>query len=69
VSDNNLKAGYKGNLDAFAEPATADQERLLRSSVAEDITFSNPGATGRVSTASWPTSPNPETSSPAPTSE
>lgn len=37
---------FEGYLAAFAAASAADRERLLRHSVAEDVTFSNPGVEG-----------------------
>ena len=37
---------FKDYLDAFAATSPAEQERLLRSSVAEDVVYTNPGVEG-----------------------
>ena len=41
-----LQTIFENYLNAFANPAPAEQERLLRSSVAEDVAFTNPGVEG-----------------------
>ena len=38
---------FQTYLDAFAATSRAEQERLLRSSVAEDVVYTNPGVEGR----------------------
>lgn len=38
---------FEAYLGAFAAKSAVEQERLLRSSVAEDVVFTNPGVDGR----------------------
>lgn len=42
-----LRTTFENYLAAFAESSTAEQERLLRLSLAEDVLFTNPGVEGR----------------------
>ena len=44
--DTELRGVFENYLNAFFANSVAEQERLLRSSVAEDVTFSNPGVSG-----------------------
>lgn len=47
MTDNELGALFESYLGAFATPSRAEQERLLRSSVADDVVYTNPGVEGR----------------------
>jgi hypothetical protein len=47
VFDTELRSVFENYLNAFFAESAAEQERLMRSSVAEDIMFSNPGVSGR----------------------
>jgi hypothetical protein len=47
VFDTELRSVFVNYLNAFFAESAAEQERLMRSSVAEDIMFSNPGVSGR----------------------
>ena len=47
MTDTKLQGIFEAYLDAFAATSQAEQERLLRSSVAEDVVYTNPGAEGR----------------------
>ena len=47
MTDKELQTIFENYLNAFAHPAPAEQERLLRSSVADDLVFTNPGVEGR----------------------
>ena len=47
MTEAGLKETFQAYLDAFAATSPAEQERLLRSSVAEDVVYTNPGAEGR----------------------
>ena len=42
-----LQELFQRYLDAFAATSPAEQERLLRSSVAEDVVYTNPGVEDR----------------------
>ena len=44
--DTELQGIFQTYLDAFAATSPAEQERLLRSSVAEDVVYTNPGVEG-----------------------
>ena len=44
--DTELQGIFQAYLDAFAATSPAEQERLLRSSVAEDVVYTNPGVEG-----------------------
>ena len=44
--DTELQGIFQAYLDAFAAISPAEQERLLRSSVAEDVVYTNPGVEG-----------------------
>lgn len=46
MTNNELQAIFENYLDAFAKDSLVEQEQLLRSSVAEDVVFSNPGVNG-----------------------
>ena len=47
MTDDDLHTVFQNYLDAFAAPSVSDQERLLRSSLAEDVVFTNPGVEGK----------------------
>jgi len=47
MPDTELRAVFENYLNAFFADSVAEQERLLRSSVAEDVMFSNPGVSDR----------------------
>ncbi len=47
MTDKELQTVFQAYLDAFAATSPAEQERLLRSSVVEDVSFTNPGADSR----------------------
>lgn len=47
MTDNELQIIFENYLDAFAAPSLAEQERLLRASVAEEVVYTNPGVEGR----------------------
>ncbi|HEY0255638.1 MAG TPA: nuclear transport factor 2 family protein [Kofleriaceae bacterium] len=46
-SNNELRTVFENYLGAFSASSPAEQERLLRSSLADDVTFTNPGVDGR----------------------
>ena len=46
MTDTEFAELFKAYLDAFAATSPAEQERLLRSSVAEDVVYTNPGVEG-----------------------
>ena len=47
MTDMELQGIFQAYLDAFAATSPDEQERLLRSSVAEDVVYTNPGVEGR----------------------
>ena len=47
MADSQLQGLFEAYLDAFAATSVAEQERLLRSSVAEEVVYTNPGVEGR----------------------
>ena len=47
MTDTELQSIFEAYLNAFAATSPAEQERLLRSSVAEDVVYTNPGVEGR----------------------
>ncbi len=47
MTDTEIRSLFEAYLDAFATTSVAEQERLLRSSLAEDVVFTNPGVDGR----------------------
>ena len=47
MNEDELQRTFQGYLDAFAAQSPGEQERLLRSSVAEDVVYTNPGVEGR----------------------
>ncbi len=47
MTDTQFQEIFKAYLNAFAATSPAEQERLLRSSVAEDVVYTNPGVEGR----------------------
>ena len=46
MTDNELRALIETYFAAFAATSQAEQERLLRSSVADDVVYTNPGVEG-----------------------
>jgi hypothetical protein len=46
MKDDDLRTTFENYLDAFAATSPAEQERLLRSSLADDVVFTNPGVEG-----------------------
>ena len=46
MTDDELRTLFGNYLDAFATTSPAEQERLLRSSVADDVVYTNPGVNG-----------------------
>ena len=47
MTDTELTGTFEAYLNAFAATSPAEQERLLRSSVAEDVVYTNPGVKGK----------------------
>ena len=47
MTDQELQIIFENYLNAFADPDPTAQERLLRSSVADDVVFTNPGGRPR----------------------
>ena len=47
MTDMESQRIFEAYLEAFAATSPAEQERLLRSSVAEDVVYTNPGVEGR----------------------
>ncbi len=47
MTDQDAQSAFESYLGAFAERSAGKREEMLRSSVAEDIAFSNPGVDGR----------------------
>ena len=47
MTDTEFKRVFEAYLDAFAATSLAEQERLLRCSVAKDVVYTNPGVEGR----------------------
>ena len=47
MTDSELQSIFEAYLDAFAAILPDEQERLLRSSVSEDVVYTNPGVEGR----------------------
>ena len=47
MTDTEFQGIFEAYLDAFAATSPAEQERLLRSSAAEDVVYTNPGVEGR----------------------
>lgn len=47
MTDHELRSIFEAYLGAFATPTPAEQERLLRRSVADDVVYTNPGVAGR----------------------
>ncbi len=47
MTDMELQSIFEAYLNAFAATSPAEQERLLRSSVAEDVVYTNPGVEGQ----------------------
>jgi hypothetical protein len=46
MTDDDLRSIFNNYLDAFAATSLAEQERLLLSSLAEDVLYTNPGVEG-----------------------
>ncbi len=46
MADEDISGVYKAYFAAFGETSPARREELLRSSAAEDLSFSNPGVNG-----------------------
>ena len=46
MTDNDLQTIFLSYLGAFAATSPAEQERLLRFSLAEDVVYTNPGVDG-----------------------
>jgi hypothetical protein len=46
MTDNEVSFIFKNYLGAFAATSLAEQERLLRSSLAEGVVYTNPGVEG-----------------------
>jgi SnoaL-like domain len=46
MTDHELQIIFAKYLDAFATKSPAEQEALLRSSVADDVVYANPGVEG-----------------------
>ena len=46
MTEDDLRNTFGNYLAAFASPSPAEQERLLRASVAEDVVYTNPGVAG-----------------------
>ena len=47
MDDNLMHKVFADYLDAFAKSSPAEQEQLLRSSLADDVVYTNPGVEGR----------------------
>ena len=47
MTHEKVQTVFKNYLDAFAKTSPAEQEELLRASVAEDVVFTNPGVEGQ----------------------
>ena len=47
MTADELRTMFENYLDAFATTSRADQERLLHSSLADDVVYTNPGVEGR----------------------
>ncbi len=47
MTDSEVQRIFQSYLDAFAAISLAEQERLLRSSVAQDVVYTNPGVEGQ----------------------
>ncbi len=46
MTDNALRTLFENYLDAFATTSLAEQQGLLRSSLAQDVVYTNPGVEG-----------------------
>ena len=46
MTENELRIIFENYLEAFATTSAAEQERLLRSSLADDVVYTNPGVEG-----------------------
>jgi hypothetical protein len=47
MTETEIQAIFEAYLNAFAASSPNEQERLLRSSVAEDVVYTNPGVEGQ----------------------
>ena len=47
VTERDAQSAFENYLGAFAERSAEKREQMLRSNVAEDVAFSNPGVDGR----------------------
>ena len=47
MTDHELQIIFENYLAAFAASSPAEQERLLRASLADEVVFTNPGVAGR----------------------
>ena len=47
MDNQDLRTTFMNYLGAFAERSVAKRQEMLRSNVAEDVAFSNPGVNGR----------------------
>ncbi len=47
MAEQDGRVAFENYLGAFAEKSAGKREEMLRSSVAEDVAFSNPGVDGR----------------------
>ena len=47
MTDDELRTMVENYLNAFATTSVIEQERLLRSSLADNVVFTNPGVEGR----------------------
>lgn len=46
MTANDFRTSFENYLAAFATPSLAEQERLLRASVVEEVVYTNPGVAG-----------------------
>ncbi len=46
MTDNELRTIFQNYLDAFATTSLTEQERLLQSSITDNVVFTNPGVEG-----------------------
>ena len=47
MTNEKYRIVFEKYLDAFAKASSAEQEQLLKTSVADDVVFTNPGVDGR----------------------
>ncbi|MCW6510051.1 nuclear transport factor 2 family protein [Lichenifustis flavocetrariae] len=47
MNENKAQTAFRTYLDAFGKTSPAEREEVIRSCVAEDVSFSNPGVDGR----------------------